>query len=68
MLLIRALTERDIDFVVAPTQKEGWGYLRSDIMRCLECEPDGCFIAERDAQIVGHVFSISYGRLVGSAC
>ena len=62
MFLIRSLTKRDIDFVIAFIKREGWHYLRSDIKRYFECKPKGCFAAERDAKIVGHIFSLNYGK------
>lgn len=42
---------------------EQWGDTTSDIKRMFNYEPDGCFIAEVNGESVGHVFSISYGRL-----
>jgi len=42
---------------------EQWDDTRNDINRMFSYEPDGCFIAEVNREPVGHVFSISYGRL-----
>ncbi len=42
---------------------EQWDDTRNDIKRMFSYEPDGCFIAEVNYEPVGHVFSISYGRL-----
>jgi GNAT superfamily N-acetyltransferase len=61
MITIRLLKSKDIDFVAELTKLEKWGYLPKDVRRCLELEPKGCFMAERDGKRVGHVFSISYG-------
>lgn len=36
---------------------------RNDIKRMFRYEPDGCFVAEVNSKPVGHVFSISYGKL-----
>jgi GNAT superfamily N-acetyltransferase len=62
MFTVRRLTQHDIDFVMELTAQERWGYLSCDVERCIECEPEGCFIAESEGKAVGHVFSISYGR------
>lgn len=62
MLSIRSLTRQVIDVVVMFTEREGWGHMASDISRYLEWDPKGCFVAERNAQIVGHVFSTNYGK------
>lgn len=63
MLKIRALTPDDIDYVTDSVNREKWGYTRSDVHRCYLYEPEGWFIAESEGKPVGHVFSISYGKL-----
>ncbi len=62
MLSIRSLTRQDIDVVVMFTEREGWGHMALDISRYLEWDPKGCFVAERNTKIVGHVFSINYEK------
>lgn len=64
MIEIRTLTHRDINFVDEMIKAEDWhGYSVRDLRRCLEYEPRGCFIAEKDGEPAGHIFSISYGKL-----
>jgi hypothetical protein len=42
---------------------EQWNDTRKDIKRMSDYEPEGCSIAEVNGKPVGHVFSVSYGRL-----
>ena len=63
MVKIRALTPKDIDYVTDSVNREKWGHTRSDVKRCFDLEPNGCFIAEIDRKPVGHAFSICYGKL-----
>lgn len=60
---IRPFKDGDIDFAYKLDVIEQWNHTRNDIKRMLSFEPSGCFIAEMSGKPVGHVFSISYGRL-----
>lgn len=60
---IRPFKDEDIDFAYKLDLMEQWNHTRNDIKRVLSFEPNGCFIAEIGGEPVGHVFSISYGRL-----
>jgi len=63
MVVIRQLTKDDVNFVLRLTRQEDWKeYTPLDIVRYLECEPNGCFMAEDRGKPVGHVFSISYRK------
>jgi len=63
MVVIRPLTKDDANFVLGLTRREDWKeYISLDIVRYLECEPNGCFMAEDRGKPIGHVFSISYGK------
>jgi ribosomal protein S18 acetylase RimI-like enzyme len=62
-LSIRLFKDKDIDFAYKLDEMEQWDDTRNDIKRMLNYEPYGCFIAEIKSKPVGHVFSISYGRL-----
>jgi ribosomal protein S18 acetylase RimI-like enzyme len=42
---------------------EHWNDSVEDLMRMLEYEPEGCFLAEVEGAPAGHVFSICYGKL-----
>jgi len=63
MMVVRLWTEADIDYVTESVKREGWGYIRRDIKRCWQYEPNGCFIAEVQNKPIGHVFSICYGKM-----
>lgn len=60
---IRPFKHEDIDFAYKLDVMEQWDDTRNDIKRVFDYEPNGCFIAEINGKPVGHVFSISYGRL-----
>jgi predicted N-acetyltransferase YhbS len=60
---IRPFKDEDIDFAYKLNVMEQWDDTRNDIKRMFNGEPNGCFIAEIKSKPVGHVFSISYGRL-----
>jgi ribosomal protein S18 acetylase RimI-like enzyme len=60
---IRPFEEEDIDFAYKLDVMEQWNDTRNDIKRMFSYEPNGCFIAEINGKHVGHVFSVSYGRL-----
>ena len=60
---IRPFEEEDIDFAYKLDVMEQWNDTRNDMKRMVSYEPNGCFIAEIKGKPVGHVFSVSYGRL-----
>ena len=60
---IRPFRDEDIDFAFKLDTIEEWNHTRNDIERMFSFEPNGCFMAEMSGKPVGHVFSISYGRL-----
>lgn len=62
-ILIRSFEEEDISFTYKLDVMEQWSDTKRDTKRMLNYEPDGCFIAEINGESVGHVFSVSYGRL-----
>lgn len=60
---IRTWTQADLTYVVESVQREGWGHARRDVERCWNLEPNGCFIAESDNKLVGHIFSVLFGEI-----
>lgn len=62
-VVIRLISEHDIEFVYTLCKNEHWNYSRKMIKRLIGYEPNGCFIAEVDGTPVGHVFSINYGKI-----
>ncbi len=59
----RLFKESDIEFAYESTKIEGWNYAKKDIQRMFSYNPSGCFVAEINGKRVGHVFSVSYGKL-----
>jgi GNAT superfamily N-acetyltransferase len=60
---IRKLEAKDLDFAYKMVSTEEWNDREADLRRMLNCEPEGCFIAEVDDEPAGHVFSIGYEKL-----
>jgi len=42
---------------------EQWNVRVEDLRRMLDYEPNGCFVAEVNEELVGHVFTVDYGQL-----
>jgi len=60
---VRPFLTQDIDLAYEMDAAEKWDHTRKDIERIFSYEPSGCFVAEVNGRSVGHVSSISYGRL-----
>ncbi len=58
---IRRFDRDDIPSAIALCRAAGWNQLPEDWSRLIEEEPDGCFVAEADGEIVGTVTSTRYG-------
>jgi ribosomal protein S18 acetylase RimI-like enzyme len=58
---IAPMTNADVDFAVAMTDAENWGYLRSDFERLVSLQPGGCFVARSRLRRVGMITTISHG-------
>jgi ribosomal protein S18 acetylase RimI-like enzyme len=57
---ITQMTGNDTQYAYELTEKEKWGYLREDIDRLIEWEPEGCFVARLSGKRVGIITSTSY--------
>jgi len=55
------MTRNDLDFAVALTDAENWGYLRSDFERLISLSPDGCFVARGRLRRVGIITTTRHG-------
>lgn len=53
----------DVEFAVALTAGEGWGYTPQDFRRLMALEPEGCFVALDGDRPVGITTLTSYGRV-----
>ena len=61
-LKIRAFGDRDIDFAVAQTTREGWDNTVSMFRVSLSHDPEGCFVAEVAGKRVGMITTTRYVR------
>lgn len=60
---IRPLEGSDVNFAYELIMIEGWNYAKEDVERMFRYNPLGCFIAQVEGKLVGHVFSVNYGKL-----
>jgi ribosomal protein S18 acetylase RimI-like enzyme len=60
---IRALGKADLEFAHKLNIEERWNDTKEDLLRMYNYQPKGCFIAEVKKKPVGHVFTVSYGKL-----
>jgi len=56
----RLMTVKDIPEGMRMKDEAGWNQTADDWMRFLTATPDGCFVAERDGQVVGTSATIIY--------
>lgn len=59
-MLIRRMTDRDLEFALHMTGEEGWSSTPLDFEELMEFDPDGCFVAEIDNEKVGMVCCSPY--------
>jgi predicted N-acetyltransferase YhbS len=59
---IRQLTSRDMAAILRLRDAAGWNQTERDIGRLLALEPDGCFAACIDGQVVGTTTTTTYGN------
>lgn len=55
------MTGADLDYAVAMTDAENWGYLRCDFERMIDLQPDGCFVARNSFRRIGIITTSSHG-------
>ena len=61
---IRRMAEMDLDAGLRLSEAAGWDQRRADWALFYRANPGGCFVAEREGQVVGTVTSVDYaGRL-----
>jgi len=60
---IRTWKRVDLAYITESIQREGWGHAKRDVERCWSLEPNGCFVAESDGDLVGHIFSVFFGEI-----
>jgi GNAT superfamily N-acetyltransferase len=59
------MTMEDLAFADSLRAAAGWNQTPQDWQRFLQCAPDGCFIAERDAAPAGTATTTCYGQKLG---
>jgi len=62
-VVIRTWKQADLAYIAESIRKEGWGHTKRDAERCWSLEPRGCFVAESDGRLVGHVFSVLFNEI-----
>lgn len=58
---LRLMTPADLDFADSLRALAGWNQTRTDWLRLLAHEPQGCFIAEWDGAVAGTATTTCYG-------
>jgi GNAT superfamily N-acetyltransferase len=64
-LIIRPMRREDFAAADGLRRAAGWNQTLSDWDRFLQCEPEGCFVAEAERAVLGAVTTIAYGRDLG---
>ena len=57
------MTAADLPFILRLKGEAGWNQTENDIRRCLALAPDGCFVAEYDANPAGTAAALVMGRV-----
>lgn len=63
MISLRPMTENDIALGMRLKEQAGWNQTAEDWRRCLDLQPDGCFVAEYDGTPVGTVTTCIFGSV-----
>lgn len=63
MIHLRLMTPHDVSLGMRLKEQAGWNQTEADWQRCLQLQPDGCFVAERDGVAVGTVTTCIFGPI-----
>jgi GNAT superfamily N-acetyltransferase len=63
MFTLRLMTSDDVPLGMRLRQQAGWNQTEADWRRCLELQPDGCFVAEVEGVPVGTVTTCIFGSV-----
>src|SRR5439155_20889733 len=63
MIRVRRMTAPDVSLGMRLKEQAGWNQTEADWRRCLDLEPDGCFVAEFDAVAVGTTTTCIFGTV-----
>lgn len=61
MMRIRLMTAADIPLGMRLKEQNGWNQLEADWQRVLYLQPDGCFVAEWNGELVGTTVTTIFG-------
>ena len=60
---IRTMKESDLSAALTLSTSVGWNQIAADWQRMLLLEPGGCFVAERDGEVVGTTLCCTFGPI-----
>jgi ribosomal protein S18 acetylase RimI-like enzyme len=63
MIQVRTMTTADLALGLGLSQEAGWNQLPADWQRCLDLQPDGCFVALADGLPVGTTTTCIFGNV-----
>lgn len=63
MIHFRLMTSGDVSLGMRLKEQAGWNQTEADWHRCLNLQPDGCFVAEREGVAVGTVTTCIFGTI-----
>src|SRR5262245_57283621 len=63
MIQIRGMTFEDVGLGLRLKQQAGWNQTAADWARYLTLQPDGCFVAEHEGEVVGTVIAFVFGNV-----
>jgi GNAT superfamily N-acetyltransferase len=63
MLTIRLMTAGDVPLGLRLCEQAGWNQMEADWQRCLELQPDGCFVAEYEGVPCGITTTCIFGTV-----
>jgi len=63
MISLRRMTGDDIALGMRLKEQAGWNQTEADWRRCLDLQPDGCFVAEYDGTPAGTVTTCIFGSV-----
>jgi GNAT superfamily N-acetyltransferase len=63
MIRVRSLTAADLPLGLRLSRAAGWNQTYVDWQRCLDLQPDGCFVAEYDGVAVGTTTTLIFGSV-----
>ena len=61
MIQIRPMKVADLQLGLRLTRQAGWNQTESDWLRCMDLQPEGCFVAELDGASVGTTTTCVFG-------